>query len=298
MNQKSLKEWFFATRPWSFTVSIIPVVASFLYLATVYGFAQLNWANFILALVGMVLFHAAGNLISDWNDYRSGVDNEKSAVQNLVQGRFTPKEYIVLGCVLFVLATAVGIVLTFLSSAQLLIIGGIGALLTALYAFFKGHAMGELDIFLNFAVLPMIGTSLVTYGAIDWSVLVLALPIGFVTVAVLFINNTRDMQSDKAAGITTFSMKLGKRNSVRWYLCLIFLPLIYMVVSVALGWLSWTCLLALIGIVPAIKIFTAARQFDKRGDEAIMTLDLATAQMQTVFGGALSIGLLLSALIF
>lgn len=298
MKKHSLKDWFVATRPWSFPVSAIPVAATFALLAAINGFSQLNLLNFVLALVGIIIFHAAGNVLSDWADYRNGVDNKEAyAVPNLVFGHFQPAEYLRYGCLLLAAGLVIGILLTLLSGPMLLIIGGLGVLLTLCYSFFKGHALGELVIFVNFAILPMLGTSFVVTGALDFQTLLLSLPIGFITVAVLFINNTRDIASDGAAGIRTFPMSLGAGTAVKCYQGLILMPYLYLVVMVVLGFLPWLCLIALVGLLPAKGILSSASQFSAKGNECILALDEKTAQMQLVFGLALSVGLLLAAII-
>ena len=100
----SVKEWFFATRFWSFPVPLMPVVVTFAYLCSVGAVAISGGllVKFVLALLGVVSLHAAGNLLSDWFDFRSGVDNEKAfAVENLVFGRFQPREYLIFSIILF-----------------------------------------------------------------------------------------------------------------------------------------------------------------------------------------------------
>lgn len=298
MKKHTLKDWVIATRPWSFPVSIMPVLATFTYLASRQGgFADLNIVNFILAVIGIVLFHCAGNLISDWYDYRSGVDSEKAyAVPNLVFGQFTPKQYLTYGIVMLVLGCIVGFILTWRSTTTLLIIGGLGVLLTVLYSFFKGHALGELCIFTIFAVLPMLGTSLVVAGFVDYSSLVLSLPIGLITVAVLYINNIRDIESDGDAGIKTLPMSLSFKTAITSYMTIIILPMVLVVVSAIMGYLPWLSLIALVGILPAMKIINTAKQSRVSGRNSILALDQQTAQLQLVFGLTLSLGMLLSAI--
>lgn len=156
MEKHSFKEWVATTRYWSFTVSTMPLIVTFTYL-----FAKgqvpsgvLPWVVLLLSLLGVVLLHAAGNLLSDWFDFRSGVDNKEAfAVPNLVFGKFQPREYLVLSIALFALGIIVGLCIVALSGTGVLIVGAIGVLLTALYSFFKFHALGDLDIFIIFGVL-------------------------------------------------------------------------------------------------------------------------------------------------
>lgn len=169
------KEWFTATRYWSFPVSAMPVVATVAYLA--WAGSGIDWLCAALALAGNVIFHFAGNLLSDYWDFRKGVDNERAyAIPNLVFHHFEAEEYLRFSGILFAVGIIIGIVLTLLTSWTLLIIGIIGFILAASYSFFKFRAMGDVFVFVCFGVLPVIGTSLVVAGQIDWSALVLSLP--------------------------------------------------------------------------------------------------------------------------
>ena len=59
----NLKEWLGATRFWSFPVSSMPVIVTVAYLC--WKGDSVRWTAAALALLGMVTFHAAGNLLSD-----------------------------------------------------------------------------------------------------------------------------------------------------------------------------------------------------------------------------------------
>ncbi len=112
MPKHSFKEWVTATRYWSFPVSAMPVIATYAYLFSRH-LLPIGWKCllvFLLSLLGVVIMHAAGNLLSDWADHRSGVDNpEAYAVPNLVFGHFEPVEYLRMSVVLFVLGCLCGV---------------------------------------------------------------------------------------------------------------------------------------------------------------------------------------------
>ena len=296
----SLKEWFIVTRYWSFPVSTMPVVATFAYLFSrgmiPGGFKP--WAVLLLSLLGVVLLHAAGNVLSDWADYRSGVDNETAfAVPNLVFHHFEPAEYLRFSIALFVAGAAVGIGIMLLSGPGLLIAGGVGVALTLLYSFLKYHALGDADIFLIFGVLTVLGTTYAITGAYVPEALVLSLPIGLVTVSVLHANNTLDSETDRAAGIRTFAMLIGLKASAILYMCYMVIPFVYVIVAVILGWLHPASLLCLLAAVPAWKNIQKASSFRRDGLEAMKGLDQATAKLQLVFSGLLSLGLFIGGLL-
>ena len=294
----TLKEWVAVTRYWSFPVSAMPVVVTFAYLLSlslVPGGA-LPIVNFVLALVGVVILHSAGNVLSDYFDYKTGVDNpEAFAVPNLVFKKFEPREYLVFSLMLFAVGIIIGLVLTFLSGWQLLVLGGMGVALTAAYSFLKYRALGDIDIFIIFSVLIMLGTSYVVTGAVVWEVLVLALPVGIITVSVLHANNTFDIVSDGNAGMKSFAMLLGGKASSVIYMIYMAIPFVAVVVAVAAGWISPFALLCLPAAVPAWKNMSAASHYDEKGIATMAGLDQASAKLQLVFSGLLSIGLFIAA---
>ena len=130
----------------------MPVLAAGAYLA--WRGYEVRWLCAVLALVGNVIFHAAGNVLSDWWDYRKGIDNERAyAVPNLVFHHFEPAEYMRFSVILFAVGIAIGILLTILCGWKLLLIGGIGFILAASYSFFKFRALGDIFVFVCFGVL-------------------------------------------------------------------------------------------------------------------------------------------------
>ena len=300
MTKHNLKEWVAATRYWSFPVSSMPVIATFAYLFSK-GMLHLEWRSllvFLLSVLGVIVLHSAGNLLSDWADYRSGVDSEQAyAVPSLVFGHFQPVEYLRMSIVLFVLGCLIGVGVVLLSGPAVLLVGAAGVLLTVLYSFLKYHALGDLDIFIIFGILTVLGSTAAATGAIVWDALVLSVPLGIITVSVLHANNTVDIETDGAAGIKTFAMLLGAKASSILYRVYMVLPFLCIVVSVCVGWLHPLALICLIAAVPAWKNFAQAGQFAQKGMDAMKGLDQGSAQMQLVFSGLLSLGLLIAGLI-
>ena len=296
----SLKEWFIVTRYWSFAVSTMPVIATFAYLFSK-GLVPpgiMPYVTLVLSIVGVILLHSAGNVLSDWFDYRSGVDNENAyAVPNLVFHKFEPKEYLRFSTFLFAAGIIVGIVITILSGPGLFIAGIAGVLLTMLYSYLKYHALGDLDIFLIFGVLTVLGTTYAITGRYVPEALILSLPIGIITVSVLHANNTVDTETDRAAGIKTFAMLIGLEASSRLYRCYMLLPFACILISVVAGWLHPLALLCILAAIPAWKNFHQASQYKHLGLDAMKGLDQASAKLQLVFSGLLSIGLFIAGLL-
>ena len=291
-----MKEWVAATRFWSFPVSAMPVIVTVTFL--LWKGYDVKWLCAVLAIVGNVLFHAAGNVLSDWWDYRKGVDNEKAyAIPQLVFRQFTPEEYLQLSVILFTAAICLGLILTFLTGWELLIIGGIGALLAASYSFFKFRAMGDIFVFVCFGILPVIGTSFVTTGLIDWTALVISIPLGIFTIGVLHDNNTVDLASDKEAGIRTLPMLFGEKASVRIFIAYMIIPFVAVIVCSFIGWLPLLSCICLLAAPAAIGNIKAAFRYFTEGRSAMMGLDQKTAQLHMIFSILLAVSLFFASLI-
>lgn len=292
----TVKDWFVATRFWSFPVSAMPVIATTAFLLWK-GF-EIKWLCAVLALVGNVLFHAGGNVLSDWWDYRKGVDNEKAyAIPQLVFHQFEPAEYLRFSGILFAAAVCIGLILTLLTGWQLLIIGVVGALLAASYSFFKFRALGDIFVFVCFGVLPVIGTSFVAAGQIDWTSLVLSIPLGIFTIGVLHDNNTVDIKSDRDAGIRTLPMYFGEKTSVKIFIAYMVIPFIAVICCCIMKCLPYCALACLLSAPLALGNIKAASAYFKKGRDAMIGLDQKTAQLHMIFSILLTAGLVVASFV-
>jgi 1,4-dihydroxy-2-naphthoate octaprenyltransferase len=301
-SKHTLKEWYLATRPWSFPASAMPVASTTAYLfwasKTFVGTSPVDWLCGILALVGIILFHAGGNVISDYNDYRKGVDTPENAMMlPLVNGSFKDYEFRRYGIVLLLAGCAVGVALLLITqSVELLYVGLAGGVLTLLYSFLKYRALGDVVIVLNYAILPIMGTSIVAVGHIDWSAMVLAVPLGLITDSILHINNARDAVSDRAAGARTFAMLIGPKASSLMYRAEVLLPFVWVVVAVCVGWLPVFTILVFAVAKTAWDMARQAKGLVSEGPAKVAMLDQQSAQLQAKFSVLMIVALVVSAL--
>jgi 1,4-dihydroxy-2-naphthoate octaprenyltransferase len=178
-----------------------------------------------------------------------------------------------------------------------LYLGLAGCALTLLYPLLKYHALGDLDIFLTYSLLPVMGTSYVVTGEFVDKALWIVLPIGLITVGILHINNSRDMEHDKRAGIHTFAMLVGKRASSVIYCLEVILPFVWVIGCVIYGSMSVWSLLVLIALKPAIDNARKAILLPKGGMEVVTGVDEATAKSQLMFSLLLVVSLFIASFI-
>lgn len=298
MNNKKhgFKAWLLATRPWSFPASAMPVLATLAYLFW-HGY-EINWLTGVWALLNIIVFHAAGNTWSDYYDYKRGVDREDAiGGMSIVSGEFQACEIKRLAWILLVIAVVAGIGLMLVAGLPVLYFGLAGCALIVLYPWLKYHALGDLDIFLTYSVLPILGTSYVATGALNCETLWLMLPIGLITVGILHVNNTRDIEQDSRAGIKTFAMLVGKRVSVALYIAELMLPFVCVLVAAIYGAMPWWSLVVLVALKPAIDNCRAMLKLPAEGMKALIGVDEKTAQLQLMFSLLLSLSLFITAML-
>lgn len=292
----TFKEWFLATRPWSFPASSMPVAVT---LAFLYwrGF-EVNWPVGLWTLLSVILFHAAGNTWSDYSDFKRGVDREDTiGGMSITSGEFLPSEIKCLSMLLLAVAAVSGLSLMLATGLPTLYLGLAGLALTMMYPFLKYHAMGDIDIFLTYSLLPVMGTSYVATGAFVMDVFWLVLPIGLITVGILHINNTRDIEHDKRAGIHTFAMLAGKRASAFIYCMEVTVPFVWVAICIIYNSMPLWSLIVLLALKPAIDNSRKALLFPKEGMQAVVGVDEATAKLQLMFSLLLVVSFFIASLV-
>ena len=81
-----------------------------------------------------------------------------------------------------------------------------------------GYAgLGDISVFLFFGWLGVFGTFFLHTYEMDWLILLPASTLSFFSVAVLNINNIRDIDSDKKAGKYSIPVRIGRTNAVYYH---------------------------------------------------------------------------------
>jgi 1,4-dihydroxy-2-naphthoate octaprenyltransferase len=293
--------WLKATRPWSLPASTMPVVltAAYLFYAQQTNEISVNWWLIPLVFFAVISYHLGLNMISDFYDFKSGVDNKNSLgyISPLVKREIGEKKWRTVAFCVLEAGTVIGLYLTWKSGLHLLWIGGFGLIAGYLYSIiFKKYALGDLLIFTLFGVLIVQGTFYVLTSELSLTAVFLAIPVGFITTAILHANNTRDIAYDAKVDFHSQASVVGFRFAQWEYVFLIFgayLAVILMVTFSILPLWSLVVLLTFpLGLINVKTMFKA----NKENLEPIMFLDEATAKLQLAFTVTLSLGIFISTL--
>ena len=291
----ALKKWIIAIRPWSFPASTMPVLFG-TSLAVIYGQIQLNLAYFLLALLAMVILHSAANMLSDFFDFKQGLDREVTPVSGaIVRGWITPPQALKAATILFVSGSLLGLLLSWLTSPLLLYVGGLGIVIGLVYTLMKYHALGDLAVFLNFGILGSLGAWIVQTETFSWLPLLWAVPIAMLVAGILHANNWRDVASDTTCRIKTVASLLGDRGSLIYYGTLLFGSMTYVIAFIFIPRLlsegksyltmPFSFLVCLMALPAAFKLWQRAlHRHQPRHPLDFVILDGATSQYNLLFG--------------
>lgn len=293
----NLRLWWAASRPFSFTASVIPVVVGTLLAAP----DNFRWWAALLALVGSVFIHAGTNLINDYYDWRKGADNEESLgpAGFIQRGVLTPRSILTAGIACFVAGSALGIALCALTSWELLYLGIASVLAGFLYTGAPVHlayiGLGEVTVFLFMGPVMVIGAYFVQLEQWSWDPFIVSLPIAFLVTAILHANNLRDIESDRKTGKRTIATLIGRKWANREMYLLLAGAYVSLVAAAIAGPLPWPALIALATLpaaVPIVKVVAAG------GNPRKLNLALIkTAGLHMQFGALMAAGLLVNLVI-
>lgn len=302
MKERTLKDWIIATRPWSFTASLMPVLVTlaYLFLLQCTEGVEVDWVAGWLTLPMMLFMHAGGNLVSDYSDNVKQIDlpGSLNGVDHIYSGKFTPKEILYFGWALLAVGALLGIGVVALSTVRVLWIGALGILLSLAYPWMKAHALGDVDILLCFALLPSVGVSMVATSHYHPETLLLALTYGTLTVAILHANNTRDILNDRRAHLRTLAGLLGGILSQVLYVQEIVLPYLLVFPFVLIEWLPWTIFAVWLTAPLALRNIWQMKDAMPEGEQDISTLDQRTAQLQMAYALLLALSLVVGGWLF
>jgi 1,4-dihydroxy-2-naphthoate polyprenyltransferase len=297
---RRLGAWFEIARPFSFTASTVPVAAGGA-LAALDG--RLDWPLFLGALVAAVLLHIGTNVINEVYDVRKGIDSITSprASHALLKGRLSEREAFALAAAAFAGAVAIGVWLLLARGWPVAVLGVLGLIgglgYTAPPLEYKFRALGPPLVFLLMGPLMVIGSYYVSSGTFTWAALVASLPVGLLVTAILHGNEWRDVSEDARAGISTVSIRAGRRLAHELYLALVIGAYLALALAVAAGALPPLSLLAMLSLPLLVRAVRASELGATGQQRAIAMIDLETAQLHAAFGFLLVAGLAIAAVV-
>ncbi len=269
-----------------------------------------NVVIFILAILTTISFQVLSNFANDLGDTLKGTDNDnRVGPQRTVQtGLITIPQMkkallfnIIISLILsvcLILESSKGmnlnLILTFLLFAILSILSAIGYTMgKKAYGY---YGLGDLMVFVFFGVVSVFGSFTLFSKFLDIGCFLPAMTIGLLSVAVLNLNNLRDVQNDSDSGKKTLVVRIGVKNAKRYHIVLILLSFIahvsYVIRIISIGCFHGLDLFfILVSLLPFLFLFSHLYRVHKNQDSKkldpelkIVAFSTFVCSMFTLFG--------------
>jgi len=248
------------------------------------------WSLLLVMVTGCAL-QVLSNLSNEMGDHLSGVDGEGREGPNysMTDGGLTEKQMwrAINGMVVFCCLSGLAMVLVSGSPWWLLLLGAAAIWAATHYTLGKSpygyRGLGDIFVFIFFGIVSVMGSYFVVAHRIDfeWLLILPAIGVGLLSVAVLNVNNIRDMESDRGKRVT-IPLKIGARRA-KWYqtfliivggLCMLPLPV--------LPFFGFLFLLPVAGLVLHLMLVWQAE--GRKLDPALPILVISTFLLAFVYG--------------
>jgi 1,4-dihydroxy-2-naphthoate octaprenyltransferase len=282
------RNWLGGARLRTLPLAVAPVAAGAGVAHMVQGFSL---PLTLLALAVAVLLQIGVNYANDYSDGVRGTDEFRLGPARLTgSGLVDPRKVLVTALVFFGLAAVAGLAAVIMSERWWFLALGVLAILAAwFYTGGKrpyGYAgLGEVMVFIFFGFVATVGTVYLQTDVQTQEAWFAGAGVGFFAVAVLVVNNLRDIPTDRLAGKRTLAVRMGDRASRVLYIVCVLLPFavpaVFGLVNPGLV-LVWLVLLV---VAPCILIVITA----KTPRELILVLQL-TSLAALAYGVLLGVG--------
>jgi 1,4-dihydroxy-2-naphthoate octaprenyltransferase len=221
---------------------------------------------YALAFVGIVLAHAANNLMNDLFDLEVGLDSDQYprglyAPHPVLSGMISRRGLAAASLTVNGIDLAILVVLTAARGWPIIAFAVSGFVLSAAYTApplrLKKRGLGEPDVLVVWGPLMVGGTYYAAVGHVPWQVFAASIPYGLLCTAVLMGKHIDKIPWDAAEGIKTMPVLLGEARARRVTQGLIAAFYVTVAVDVIVGALPWPALLSFVALPTAGKAWKA-----------------------------------------
>ena len=215
-----MNKWIVGARVKTLPAAVAPVL-----IGTSYA-EKINWGNALLALIVSLFLQIAVNFANDYSDGVRGTDTHRIGPVRLVASGLASASSVKLAALISCLIAAIaGLILAVNISLWLLAVGA--AAIWAAWGYTGGKkpygyfGFGELSVFIFFGLVATVGSYFIQTEQFNWQIILLSMPVGTLSCAILAINNLRDLPQDKLVGKRTLAVRIGEKNTRVFFMLLL-----------------------------------------------------------------------------
>jgi len=247
-----MTDWIKAARLRTLPLSLSGIImGAFIAKWRLYGEGRTwDWKIFALALLVTLLYQVLSNYANDYGDGVKGTDAKRATeaeARAVASGKITAKQMknaVILLSVLSFAATVallyVAFIPDYMNEFYIFIGLGVASILAAIgYTVGKkpyGYmGLGDIFVFVFFGLVSVCGSYFLFTKSFSWDMLLPGTAVGMMSMAVLNLNNMRDIESDKLSGKNSFALRIGFKNAMIYEMILLQLPLLLMLMFLAVN---------------------------------------------------------------
>ena len=215
-----MNKWIVGARVKTLPAAVAPVL-----IGTSYA-EQINWGYALLALIVSLFLQIAVNFANDYSDGVRGTDAHRIGPVRLVASGLASASSVKLAALISCLIAAIaGLILALSITLWFLAVGA--AAIWAAWGYTGGKkpygyfGFGELSVFIFFGLVATVGSFYIQTEQFNWQIVLLSMPVGTLSCAILAINNLRDLPQDKLVGKRTMAVRIGEKNTRVFFMLLL-----------------------------------------------------------------------------
>ena len=254
--------WFSTARPKTLPLALASIIIGS---ALAYWAGKFDLITTLLAFITTILLQVLSNFANDYGDHVKGSDTAEriGPLRAIQHGAITGEQLKMAVMVLSALSFISGAILSFYAYEgieDLLVFLGLGVIsIVAAITYTVGKkaygylGLGDLFVLIFFGFLAVIGVFYLQAHSLPAMIFIPAFGCGLLSVAVLNINNLRDISQDRKAGKNTLIVRIGSKNGRIYHAILLVLAVVSYLIFAILNFEHWYNYLFLLAVPLLVK---------------------------------------------
>ncbi|WP_315568712.1 1,4-dihydroxy-2-naphthoate polyprenyltransferase [Haemophilus parahaemolyticus] len=240
--------WFSTARPKTLPLALASIIIGS---ALAYWAGKFDLITTLLAFITTILLQVLSNFANDYGDHVKGSDTAEriGPLRAIQHGAITGEQLKMAVIILSALSFISGAALSFYAYEgieDLLVFLGLGVIsIVAAITYTVGKkaygylGLGDLFVLIFFGFVAVIGVFYLQAHSLPLMIFIPAFGCGLLSVAVLNINNLRDINQDRKAGKNTLIVRIGSKNGRIYHAILLALSVVSYLIFAILNFEHW-----------------------------------------------------------
>jgi len=263
----------------SFRLRTLPLSISGIIFGSALAYSNQYFNNtiFVFALLTTISLQILSNLANDYGDGVKGTDNNnrigpERAIQSGLISSIQMKYAIITNVLILIVLITTLLYFSFGTNEYLNLLTFFTLGIISIYSAIKYtvgnkaygyYALGDLFVLLFFGFLSVMGSYYLYAKNLEINLILPSFSIGLLSVAVINLNNMRDLVSDKLSNKITVAGKLGFANSKKYHFLILISSIVFSLLFILFFYYKPLSLIVIISYIPIVlhlkKVYTITK---------------------------------------